>query len=144
MMVTVTAPVSGEDGLLTRSSLIRTILVVEPGPEKNESFAQLLPSKPHQYVKLVGSTAAALDFVKHIKPDLFLVKHHPPDIDALTLYDLLHETRGLASIPAIIVGVPLPQPALAVIKTQHLVVLSTAIGLEELIHDMIRRSGCDA
>jgi CheY-like chemotaxis protein len=144
MTITARAPVSGEDGLLTRSSLIRMILVVEHDPEKNESFTQFLPSKPHQYVKLVGSAAAALNFVKHIKPDLFLVKHHLPDIDGLTLYDLLHETRGLASIPVIIVGVPLPQPALAVIKTQHLVVLSTAIGLEELVHDMSRRSGCDA
>jgi hypothetical protein len=45
-MVTARAPVSREDGLLTRSSLIRTILVVEHDPDKGESFTQLLSCKP--------------------------------------------------------------------------------------------------
>lgn len=143
-MVTARATVSREDGFLMRSSLIRTILVVEHDPDKGESFTQFLPCKPHQYVKLVGSGAAALNFVKHIKPDLFLLKYRLPDIDGLTLYDLLHETEALASTPAIIVGVPLPKQALAAIKTQQLVMPSTSIGLEELVRDMTRRSGCDA
>jgi hypothetical protein len=42
-----------------------------------------------------------------------------------------------ASTPAIIVGVPLPKQALAVIKTQHLVLLSTPVDLEELGRDML-------
>ena len=82
------------------------------------------------------SAAAALNFVKHIKPNLFLLEYHLPDMDGLTLYDLLHETRGLASIPTIIVGVPLPTQALAVIKTQRLILLSTPIDLEELRRDI--------
>ena len=59
-------------------------------------------------------------------------------MDGLSLYDPLHETRELASTPAIIVGVPLPKQALAVIKTQRLVLLSTPIDLEELGHDMMQ------
>jgi hypothetical protein len=55
-----------------------------------------------------------------------------PDIDGLALYDLLQETRGLASTPAIIFGVSLPTQALAVIETQRLVLLSTPIDLEGL------------
>jgi CheY-like chemotaxis protein len=143
-MVTARASVSREDDLLTTSSLIRTILVVEHDPDKGESFTQLLPCKPHQYVKWVGSGAAALNFVTHIKPDLFLLTYRLPDIDGLTLYDLLHETEGLTSTPAIIVGAPLPKQTLAVIKTQQLVMLSTFVGLEELVRDMTRRSGYDA
>jgi len=46
--------------------------------------------------------------------------------------------RGLASTPAIIVGVPLPKQPLAVIKTQQLVLLSTPIDLEELGRDMMQ------
>ncbi len=97
-MVTARAPVSREDGLLTQSSLIRTILVVEHDPDEGKSFTQLLPCKPHQYVKLLTNAAAALNFVKHIKPDLFLLTYRLPDMDGLTLYDLLHETEGYCQV----------------------------------------------
>jgi len=127
-----TAPPSREDGLLITSSRVRTILVVEHDQYHAESFIQHLSFKPHHYAKRVTSAAAALNFVKHIKPNLFLLQYHLPDMDGLTLYDLLQETRGLASTPAIILGVRLPKQALAVIKTQQLVLLSTPIDLEEL------------
>ena len=78
------------------------------------------------------SVAAALNFVKYIKPNLFLLEHRPPGIDGLALYELLHETKELASIPAIIFGVPLPTQALAGIKTQRAVLLGTLIELEGL------------
>src|SRR5450759_2951385 len=103
-MVTLSVSAPGEDGLLTTSSLVGTILVVEHDSSQDESFTLHLSFKPHQYMKLVTSVAAALDFVKHIKPNLFLLQYHLPDLDGLALYDRLHETQGLASIPAIILG----------------------------------------
>lgn len=140
-MATARVTVSRENNVPTTSALIRMILVVEHDPARGESFTEFLSDRPHQYVKFVGSGAAALHFVKHIKPNLFLLTYRLPDMDGLTLYDLLHETEGLASTPAIIVGAPLPKQALAVIKTQRLVLLSTFIGLEELVGDMTRRNG---
>ena len=131
-MVTVSVSASREAGLLTMASLVRTILIVEHDPPQGESFIQHFSFRPHQYAKRVTSAAAALNFVKHIKPDLFLLEHRLPDRDGLALYDLLHETKELASIPAIIFGVPLPIQALAVIKAQQLVVLNTLIDLEGL------------
>jgi CheY-like chemotaxis protein len=79
-----------------------------------------------------------LNFVKHIKPNLFLLEYHLPDMDGLALYDLLHETRELASIPAIVFGIPLPKQARAVIKTQRLVLMSTPIDLEGLGRDIVQ------
>jgi CheY-like chemotaxis protein len=128
-MVTISVSNPREDGLLTTSSLVRTILVVEHDLSQGESFTQHFSCKPHHYAKLVTSAAAALNFVTHIKPNLFLLEYHLPDLDGLALYDLLHETQELASIPAIIFGVPLPTQALAVIKTQRLALLSTPIDL---------------
>ncbi len=139
-MVTGSVSAPRQDGLLTAASLVRTILVVEHDPYQAELFTQHFSFKPHHYAKLVTSAEAALNFVKHIKPNLFLLEYHLPDMDGLALYDLLHETRELASIPAIIVGVPLPKQALAIIKTQQLVLLSTPIDLEELGHDMMQLS----
>jgi CheY-like chemotaxis protein len=136
-MVTVSVSAPGEGGFLTMASPVRTILIVEHDPFRGESLAQHFSFKAHQYAKLVTSAAAALNFVKHIKPNLFLLEYHLPDMDGLSLYDLLHETRGLASASAIIVGVPLPKQALAVIKTQQLVLLSTPIDLKELGRNIV-------
>ncbi len=131
-MVTVSVSVPREEGFLTMAPLVRTILVVEHDPSQGGSAAQYFSFKPHHHAKLVTSAAAALNFVEHIKPNLFLLEYHLPDMDGLTLYDLLHETRELACIPAIIFGVPLPKQALAVIKTQQLVLLNSPIDLERL------------
>jgi CheY-like chemotaxis protein len=135
-MVTVSVSAPREEGFLPMAPLVRTILVVEHDPSQGESVIQHFSSKSHHHAQLVTSAAAALDFVKHIKPNLFLLEYHLPDIDGLALYDLLHETKGLASIPAIVFGVPLPTQALGVIKTQQLVLLSTPIDLEGLGHDI--------
>ena len=137
-MVRVNVSAPREEGFLPMTPLVRTILVVEHDPSQGESVTQHFSCKPHYYAKLVTSAAAALHFVTHIKPNLFLLAYHLPDMDGLALYDLLQETRGLASIHAIIVGVPLPTQALAVIKTQRLVLLSTPIDLEGLGREIVQ------
>ena len=137
-MVSLSVSAPREEGFLTMTSLVRTILVVEHDLSHGESFTQHFSFKPHYYAKLVTSAAAALNFVKHIKPNLFLLEYRLPDIDGLALYDLLHEIKELASVPAIVFGVPLPTQALAVIKTQQLVLLSTPIDLKELERDLVQ------
>jgi hypothetical protein len=49
-----------------------------------------------------------------------------------TILIVEHETKELASIPAIIFGAPLPAQALATNKMQRLVLLGTPIDLERL------------
>ncbi len=131
-MVTVSVSAIGEGGFSTMASLVRTILIVEHDPSQGEPVTQHFSFKPHHHAKVVTSAAAALNFVKYIKPDLFLLDHHLPGIDGLALYELLHETKELASIPAIIFGVPLPTQAHTVSKTQRVVLLGTLIELEGL------------
>jgi DNA-binding NarL/FixJ family response regulator len=127
-MVTVSVSAPGEEGT---ASFVRTILVVEYDPSQGEPVTRHFSFKPHHYAKVVTSAAAALNFVKYIKPDLFLLEYHLPDTDGLALYELLRETQELASIPAIIF-VPLPTQAHAVIKTQRLVLLGILVELEGL------------
>jgi CheY-like chemotaxis protein len=136
-MVTVSVSAPGEEGFPSLTSLVRTILVVEHDPSHGEPVTRHFSFKPHHYAKVVTSAAAALNFVKYIKPNLFLLEHHLPGIDGLALYDLLRETKELASIPAIIFGVPLPTQALAVIKTQRLLLLGILIELEGLGIDIV-------
>jgi len=136
-MVTVSVSAPGEEGLLTIASLVRTILVVENDPFQGDSVTRHFSFKPHHYAKRVTSAAAALNFVKYIKPNLFLLEYQLPDTDGLALYELLRETKELASIPAIIFGVPLPTQAHAVVKMQRLVFLSALIELEGLEIDIV-------
>lgn len=137
-MVTVSVSAVGEEGFPTMASLVRTIMVVGHDPSQGESITQHFSCKPHHYAKLMTSAAAALNFVKHIKPNLFVLEYHLPDMDGLALYELLHATKELASIPAIVFGVPLPTQARAVTKTQRLILLSTPIDLEGLRRDIVQ------
>src|SRR5438270_623010 len=77
-MVTVSVSAPREEGFLTTAPLLRAILVVEHDPSRGESVIQHFSFKPHHHTQLVTSAAAALNFVKHIKPDLFLLAYHLP------------------------------------------------------------------
>ena len=92
-MVTVSVSATGEEGFLTTDSFVKTILVVKHDPSQCEPVTQHFSCKPHHHAKVVTSAAAALNFVKYIKPNLFLLEHHLPGIDGLALYDLLRETE---------------------------------------------------
>ena len=136
-MVTVCVSAIGEGGFSTMASLVRTILVVEHGPSQGQPVTRHFSFEPHHHAKVVTSAAAALNFVEYIKPNLFLLEQHLPDIDGLALYELLRETKELASIPAIIFGVLLPTRAHTVIKTQRVELMGTLIELEELGIDVV-------
>jgi len=89
---------------------------------------------------VVTRGADALNFVKHIKPHLLLLDYDLSDMNGMDLYELLHEAQQMADVPAIIVGVPLPQQALAVVRRQQLVLLSSPIDLQVLLNEMSRIS----
>ncbi len=137
-MVTINVSAPEGVGFLPRTPHVSAILVVVSDPYRGEAVTRHFSPKPHHHMKLMTSAEAALNFVKHIKPNLILLEYHLPDMDGLALYDLLHETRELACIPTIIFGVPLPTQALAVIKTQQLVILNTPVDLEALGREMMQ------
>jgi hypothetical protein len=58
-MVSLTVSNPREDGLLTTSSLVRTILIAEHDPSQAGSFTRHLSFKPHHHAKRVTSAAAA-------------------------------------------------------------------------------------
>ncbi|HLJ36045.1 MAG TPA: response regulator [Ktedonobacteraceae bacterium] len=137
-MVTINVSAPEGVGFLPGTPHVSAILVVMPDPYQGEAVTRHFSSRPHHHMELMTSAAAALNFVKHIKPNLILLEYHLPDMDGLALYDLLHETRELACIPTIIFGVPLPTQALAFVRTQQLVILNTPIDLKTLGREMMQ------
>ena len=126
------------DDRLATSFLIKTILVVKNDATRNWSFSQLLPLKSHHYALLATTGDAALQLVKHIKPDLFILDYYLLDMDGLELYRQLHATKELKDIPAIIVGADLLQDVAWKVDTHHLVILSKSFSVDELLRIMIR------
>jgi CheY-like chemotaxis protein len=124
-----------EEGRYSMSFLVKVILVVSSNGDRKASFIRLLANEPRHYAKVVTSGSDALNFVKHIKPQLLMLDYDLPDMNGIDLYELLLEAQQMADVPAIIVGVPLPKQALAVTRKQ-LVLLSSHIDLQTLLREM--------
>src|SRR5215469_5426623 len=93
-----------EEQLLTTKHDTKTILVVEDDADNLWLYTEALALLTSYHVKAVRNGSFALDFVQHIKPDLFILDYRLPNMNGIQLYDQLHATPGLEHIPAIIIS----------------------------------------
>jgi len=87
---------------------VKTILVVEDDEDIGSFIVEaLLQETPHQAL-LVTTGSKALETVKTIKPNLFVLDYLLPRMNGIDLYDKLHATKELEHIPAIMMSANLP------------------------------------
>ena len=87
---------------------VKTILVVEDDEDIGSFIVEaLLQETPHQAL-LVTNGSKALETVKTIKPNLFVLDYLLPRMNGIDLYDQLHATKELEHIPAIMMSANLP------------------------------------
>ena len=87
---------------------VKTILVVEDDEDIGSFIVEaLLQETPHQAL-LVTNSSKALETVKTIKPNLFVLDYLLPLVNGIDLYDQLHATKELADIPAIMMSANIP------------------------------------
>jgi len=87
---------------------VKTILVVEDDEDIGSFIVEaLLQETPHQAL-LVTTGSKALETVKTIKPNLFVLDYLLPRMNGIDLYDQLHATKELEHIPAIMMSANLP------------------------------------
>ena len=87
---------------------VKTILVVEDDEDIGSFIVEaLLQETPHQAL-LVTTGSKALETVKTIKPNLFVLDYLLPRMNGIDLYDQLHGTKELEHIPAIMMSANLP------------------------------------
>ena len=87
---------------------VKTILVVEDDEDIGSFIVEaLLQETPHQAL-LVTTGSKALETVKTIKPNLFVLDYLLPRMNGIDLYDRLHATKELEDIPAIMMSANLP------------------------------------
>lgn len=81
------------------------VLYVEDNPVNMMLMASVLAHRPACHLLPAASGAAALEAVKHVKPDILLVDIHLPDTDGVSLLKALRAERAdLADVPAIAVS----------------------------------------
>ena len=112
-----------------------TILVVESDAEIGSLLLKALSQKPSYQVVLLTHSLQALQVVRGIKPDLFILNYHLPQVNGIELYDRLHAIRGLKHVPTIMVAADLPEEEM---KQRKIVSLKKPFGMDELL-DAIQR-----
>jgi CheY-like chemotaxis protein len=114
--------------------ITRSILIVEDDEDIGAYLVSAIKQETAYDPLLVMESQQALEAVKHIKPDLFLLDYRLTESNGLDLYDRLHATAGLEAIPAIIMSASLPEGRLEEeIKQRQLYALSNPHTLDELI-----------
>src|ERR1700694_3188068 len=110
------------------------ILIVEDDPGIGQYiFLTISRETPYQSL-LVTDSVRALEVVKHIRPNLFILDYRLPSLSGVELYDQLHLTAGLETIPAIIMSAGLPREQLEnEIKRRQLVALPNPHDLDDLL-----------
>ena len=85
----------------TKQVTEKTILIVEDDAAIGELLRLFLSEEtPHQAI-LVSDGFEALNIIKDIAPNLFLLDYRLPRMNGKQLYDQLHATKGLERIPTI-------------------------------------------
>ncbi|MHB8600139.1 MAG: response regulator [Ktedonobacteraceae bacterium] len=121
-------------------SASKTILVVEDDADLGELILQLLDLHSEQektaYHAIVAvDSMQALEAVKSIKPDLFLLDYYLPRMNGLELYDRLHSLPGLEQVPTIFISANPPRQE---IEKRNLVSLKKPFNLRLLLHTIDR------
>jgi len=83
---------------------VKIILVVEDDHDTQGFFSEALSMLTPYHIQIVRNATEALDRVKQIKPNLFLLDYHLPKMNGIELFDCLHAIPELENIPAVIIS----------------------------------------
>ncbi len=91
------------------------------------------------HIEVVRNGSEALEIVKHIKPDLFILDYRLPSMNGIELYDHLHAISKLEDIPAIIISAVTFEQVKEDIESRQLGLLEKPFDLDVFL-DMIEQT----
>ena len=116
---------------------VKMILIVEDDPDIGQYLSLAISHETPYLSLLVTDSVRALEVVKHIRPNLFILDYRLSSMNGVELYDQLHLTAGLETIPAIIMSAGLPREQLEnEIKQRQLVALPNPHNLDDLVQTL--------
>ncbi|GAC1349563.1 MAG: hypothetical protein NVS4B7_05980 [Ktedonobacteraceae bacterium] len=109
---------------------VQTILVVEDDEGIGDFIVQaIIQETPYQALH-VTSGKQALEKVKSLKPNLFLLDYMLPDMNGIELYDQLHALDRFEHVPALLWSA---RPPFKEARKRKLTCLSKPVELDELL-----------
>ena len=108
----------------------KLILVVEDDEAIGALLVQLLVQETHCRALLAVDSFEALNVVREIKPDLFILDYQLPAMNGIQLYDCLHIMSQLENVPAILLSARLPWHE---VEKRSLIGLGKPFDLDELL-----------
>ena len=116
----------------------KLILVVEDDEAIGTLLVQLLAQETHYRALLAVDGFEALNVVREIKPDLFILDYQLPMMNGIQLYDSLHVISQLESVPAILLSVRLPRHE---VEKRSLIGMGKPFDLDELLETVNKTLG---
>jgi DNA-binding response OmpR family regulator len=91
---------------------VKTILLVEDDANIGEVLVQAITQETQFLAILVPDGFEALNAVKGITPNLFVLDYQLPRMNGIELYDQLHARAELVDVPALMMSARLPHKEL--------------------------------
>jgi len=111
----------------------QTILVVEDDFTIGGLLTDIINEETPHKAFLVPSGEQALQLVRGLKPDLFLLDYQLPCMNGLELYDTLHAMKGFAEIPALFMSANAPVSEL---EKRRVGFISKPFELEDMLNSI--------
>lgn len=108
----------------------KLILVVEDDEAIGTLLVQLLGQETCYQALLAADGFEALNVVREVKPDLFILDYQLPAMNGIQLYDSLHVMSQLENVPAILLSARLPRHE---VEKRSLISLGKPFDLDELL-----------
>lgn len=119
-----------------RQTAVKFVLVVEDDALNAEFLSLAISSQTPYYVRLAHHSFEALQAAEEIKPDLLLLDYSLPLLNGLELYDIIHRTRGLEHVPAILMSANTLMWIRSEIEKRDLKLLSKPVDLHDLLSSL--------
>ena len=87
----------------------KTIVYIEDQPIFSKIMLRMLSQYTSYTVIHAPDGTHILDMINEHKPDLLILDYELPGLNGIEIYDLVHATRGLEHIPALMVSAELPR-----------------------------------
>src|SRR5215470_15174226 len=126
-------PVENKQLFENTQTPFKTILLVEDDTVIAELLIQMITQETNYHVFAVPDGPEALDLVRNIKPQLFILDYWLPTIHGIDLYDRLHNTKGLEQVPTIMLSVNAP---LREIKQRQIIYMRKPFDMYKLLEEI--------
>ena len=96
-------PLYAEHSAAESQAIPDTILLVEDDPNIGSFLLEAIAQETPYRAIVASDSNAALKFVRHFRPCLFILDYGLPGMNGIELYNRLHINKELAPIPAILI-----------------------------------------